>query len=71
MSPAPVGGPTPDWSVRDRIDLYEAEARRWHDRYRVPFWIGETSNLTLTVADQVPWLRELCGALHRLREAAS
>jgi beta-glucosidase/6-phospho-beta-glucosidase/beta-galactosidase len=69
VSTAPVGGPPPAWSVRDRIELYEAEARRWHDRYRVPFWVGETSNLTLPVEDQIPWLRELCGALNRLREA--
>ena len=40
----------------------------WHDRYDVPFWIAETSNLTLPVAEQEAWLDALtdtCRTLQR------
>ena len=36
-------------TIADRVAAYEAEARRWHDRYRLPFWVSETSNLGLPV----------------------
>jgi hypothetical protein len=64
-----VGGPRPDWSVTDLVAFGAAELVRWHDRYRVPFWIGETSNLSLPVSEQVPWLDALVRALDDLRAA--
>lgn len=63
----PVGGPDPGWSTTDLVALGAAELVRWHDRYRVPFWIGETSNLSRPVAEQVPWLEALVAALDGLR----
>jgi len=63
----PVGGPAPDWSIDERIALAVAEFRRWHDRYDVPFWVAETSNLSLGVDDQVPWLLSLTAGLRGLR----
>lgn len=62
-----VGGPAPAWSVADRVAIAAAELVRWHDRYRLPFWVAETSNLSLPVSSQVEWLDELTGALRRLR----
>lgn len=44
------------------------ELGRWHDRYDVPFWIAETSNLTLPVVEQEAWLDALtdtCRTLQR------
>jgi hypothetical protein len=68
----PVGGPAPDWSVDDRLDHYVAEARRWHARYRVPFWVAETSNLSLSVGARVPWLEGMAERLaHRFRGDAT
>lgn len=66
-APMAVGGPAPPWSVDERLDLYEAEARRWHARYGLPFWVSETSNLSLPLDDQVPWLRGMVARLDRLR----
>lgn len=63
-----IGGPRPSWSVDDLVELGAAELRRWHDRYQVPFWIGETSNLSLPVSQQVPWLERLATALGELRD---
>ena len=67
VSVAPVGGPAPAFTVDERVQLYEEEARRWYDRYRVPFWVAETSNLSLPVEQQIPWLRALLARLERLR----
>ena len=64
-----VGGERPDWSVRELIDLALAEVERWHDRYDHPFWIAETSNLTLPLDQQIPWLDELSAGLMRQRVA--
>jgi hypothetical protein len=61
-----VGGPAPDWSVHDRVALALAEFRRWHERYGVPFWVAETSNLSLGVNDQIPWLLSLTDGLRRI-----
>jgi hypothetical protein len=64
-----IGGERPEWSVRDLVDLATAEIERWHDRYDQPFWIAETSNLTLPISMQSEWLGEFSGALARLRAA--
>jgi hypothetical protein len=63
----PVGGAAPPWSIHDRIAFAVAEFRRWHDRYDVPFWVAETSNLSLGVDDQTPWLLSLVDGLRSLR----
>ncbi len=64
-----VGGPTPEWSVTDLAAIAVAEIERWHDRYGHPFWIAETSNLTLDVDQQIPWLDALTTGLAGLRAA--
>ena len=69
ISVMPVGGERPDWSVRELIGLASAEIERWHDRYGQPFWIAETSNLTLPLGEQGTWLAEFSAALARLRAA--
>lgn len=63
----PVGGPNPGWTTTELVALGAAELVRWHERYRVPFWIGETSNLSLPVEEQVPWLDAMVAALDDLR----
>lgn len=55
-------------SIDERIAAYEREARAWYTRYRRPFWVAETSNLGLDVADGPRWLERLTGALDRLRD---
>lgn len=62
----PVGSDTPAWTIEDRLGHAAAELRAWHDRYRHPFWIAETSNLTLPVADQTLWLDTFVGVLRSL-----
>ena len=62
-----IGGVRPNWSPRQLIQLAEKEIERWHDRYDQPFWIAETSNLTLPIDQQIPWLEEFSSALGRLR----
>lgn len=69
ISVTAVGGERPDWTSRELIDLAVAEIERWHDRYGQPFWIAETSNLSLPLDQQIPWLDEFAQALSRLREA--
>ena len=64
----PVGGVAPQWSINQRTALAVAEFRRWHDRYDVPFWVAETSNLSLGIEDQIPWLRALTDRLGGLLE---
>lgn len=53
--------------IRERLDAYDAEARRWHDRYGRDFWVAETSNLGLPVEDGPRWLDGLVGVLDGLR----
>jgi beta-glucosidase/6-phospho-beta-glucosidase/beta-galactosidase len=53
-------------TIEDRVAAYDDEARRWHERYQVPFWVAETSNLGLPVEDGVRWLDALAGALEGL-----
>jgi hypothetical protein len=62
-----VDGPRPQWSPAELVAHAGDELRRWHDRYRQPFWIAETSNLSLPVAAQVPWLDALTAELAALR----
>jgi beta-glucosidase len=62
-----IGGTAPMLTVAQRTALGVDELRRWHDRYRLPFWVAETSNLSLPVSDQVPWLESLVDGLHLLR----
>lgn len=50
----------------DRVRAYEATARAWHDRYQVPFWVAETSNLGLRVDEGPQWLDALVAGLDRL-----
>ncbi len=63
----PVGGAAPEWSIHERVGFAVAEFRRWHDRYDTPFWVGETSNLSLGIDDQIPWLLSLTDGLRGLR----
>jgi hypothetical protein len=58
---------TPEWTIAERVALGMETLRAWHQRYRQPFWISETSNLSLPVGEQVPWLTGLVGGLDRLR----
>ncbi|MFM7225128.1 MAG: family 1 glycosylhydrolase, partial [Actinomycetota bacterium] len=67
VSVSPVGGSRPDWTPGDLVGLAVAEIERWHDRYDLPFWIAETSNLTLPVEQQVPWLDHFAAGLADLR----
>jgi beta-glucosidase/6-phospho-beta-glucosidase/beta-galactosidase len=62
-----VEGPTPEWAVAERVAVGLETLRSWHQRYRQPFWISETSNLSLPVSEQVPWLTELVAGLDQLR----
>jgi len=62
-----IGGERPDWTPADLVRLATDEIERWHDRYAHPFWIAETSNLTLPVDEQISWLDEFAQALGRLR----
>ncbi len=55
-------------SISEIMTACRDELARWHDRYDVPFWIAETSNLTLPVAEQEAWLDALtdtCRTLQR------
>jgi hypothetical protein len=54
-------------TLEERIAAYDAEARRWHRRYGRPFWVAETSNLGLPVADGPHWLAAITATLDRLR----
>ncbi|CAN5774857.1 family 1 glycosylhydrolase [soil metagenome] len=53
-------------TLDDRVGAYEDTARAWYERYRVPFWVAETSNLGLDVADGPRWLDALVAGLDRL-----
>ncbi len=56
-------------TVEDRVAAYEATAAAWHDRYLVPFWVAETSNLGLDVDEGPEWLAALVNGLDRLAAA--
>lgn len=53
-------------TIQDRVTAYEGAARAWHERYQVPFWVSETSNLSLPVEQGIEWLESLTGGLDRL-----
>lgn len=53
-------------TIAERVDAYEREARRWHERYRRAFWVSETSNLGLDPQDGPAWLEALVAGLDRL-----
>lgn len=53
-------------TIGDRVAAYEATATEWHDRYGVPFWVAETSNLGLPVEQGPQWLDTLVAGLDRL-----
>ena len=55
-------------TVGERVAAYLSYAREWHARYGVPFWVAETSNLGLPVAQQELWLEVLVGGLGVLRD---
>jgi hypothetical protein len=54
-------------SIADRVAAYEAEAVEWFERYQVPFWVSESSNLGLRVDEGSDWLRALAASLVALR----
>lgn len=53
-------------SIDERVAAYDREARGWYERYQRPFWVAETSNLGLDVADGPRWLDGLVACLDRL-----
>ena len=57
-------------TIDERLAAYEREARMWFARYQRPFWVAETSNLGLDVADGTTWLERLVATLDRLRADA-
>ena len=61
------GERTDPLTIDERISAYEREATAWYERYQRPFWVAETSNLGLDVADGPVWLDKLVAALDRLR----
>lgn len=61
------GERTEPLTIDERIAAYECEAAAWYSRYQRPFWVAETSNLGLEVADGPIWLAGLVAALDRLR----
>ena len=61
----PPGEPGPSRAVR--LDAYRRWATRWWERYRVDFWVAETSNLGLAVAEQTAWLDEFLAGLDAMR----
>ena len=61
-----VSDPNPDWDIDDLVVLGTAELAAWYDRYQMPFWISETSNLSLPVADQERWLVALTAGVGRM-----
>lgn len=54
-------------SIEERIAAYDREARAWHERYRRPFWVAETSNLGLPVEEGPRWLAGLVACLDGMR----
>ena len=53
-------------SIADRVGAYEHEASAWYERYQVPFWVSETSNLGLAVDQGSEWLAALTTSLDTL-----
>lgn len=59
--------PWPQLPLEERVDTYRDSARRWWQRYGVPFWVSETSNLGLPPDEGPRWLESLAAALFDLR----
>lgn len=53
-------------TIDERVAAYDEAARAWHERYGVPFWVAETSNLGLEVDEGPTWLAALVEGLDRL-----
>lgn len=53
--------------ITERVEEWEAFARRCHERYRLPIWVAETSNLGLDPREGPEWLDTLNAACERLR----
>jgi hypothetical protein len=53
-------------TITDRVEAYEVAATDWYERYGVPFWVSETSNLGLPVDQGSAWLDALTGSLSTL-----
>ncbi len=62
-----VGEQTAALTIDDRIAAWEVFARRFDERYHLPIWVAETSNLGLDVAEAPAWLDALTAACGRLR----
>jgi hypothetical protein len=60
--------PGADPAVEELVAIGRDELALWHDRYDVPFWIAETSNLGLHLDEQITWLDTLTGACRSLRD---
>jgi beta-glucosidase/6-phospho-beta-glucosidase/beta-galactosidase len=60
------GKPLIEYSIADRVETYRVEAAAWFERYQVPFWVSETSNLGLPVDQQTEWLETLVTTLTRM-----
>jgi beta-glucosidase len=54
-------------TITERVEAYDRESRAWYERYQVPFWVAETSNLTLPVDDGPRWLAELTAVIEAQR----
>ena len=52
-------------TIADRVSAYETEAAAWHERYGVPFWISETSNLPVDKGSE--WLEALTTSLTAMK----
>ncbi len=55
-------------TIADRVAAYQATAIAWYGRYQVPFWVSETSNLSLPVDQGAEWLHALTASLAALGE---
>lgn len=54
--------------VEQILGAYERWAVDWYERYSVPFWVAETSNLGLAVSRQVEWLDAFVARIGVMRE---
>ncbi len=62
-----VGSDPVELTIEDRVGAWESLARRCAERYGLPIWVAETSNLGLDPADGPAWLAALAAACGRLR----
>jgi hypothetical protein len=64
----PPGGDPVELTIQQRIDAWTAFARRCHERWGLPIWVAETSNLSLDPADGPAWLEALAAGCAGLRD---